>query len=759
MAAASDQIIVEEDEFRNVSSFADDHPAAYKWAIAIGTFVVYFLLLLVALQTESGNEYIMVRPALGLTPPLVLFFGWPALLACRVGDIASHLVLGYDFAYCVPVVISNCIYDLIPYIIWYVVFRKSKQPYPRFDTALKLGLTCGLFALSALYDSGAASFLNTTQEIFPGSDAVLFSLYFSNDFIFSLLLGIPLIIGLNRSPLTPLPPRWIHVPYVQYRLPSLSQQLVLLMLLITVVGVIAIDIADYVPSLMALAGSDNMTAYIVLINELLSTTSIHLAIILALTVVALRFLEYRFSRPMESLATSTRSFVEKLASYRESKSLDELKATDIVTGDRPYERSMDELVRSARAMRTDLVNYIDELEQTTADAQRISTELAIASSIQLSAVPSDFTAYHQRYQLDIAAIMRPAREVGGDFYDVFDTSPGHVGFLIADVSGKGMSAALFMMRALAEIREQMRYRSDVGEALTLANRSLCEHNDALLFVTVFAAVLDVETGQLSYANAGHNPVWLRSKYSTGWLKAPPGVVMGVMDTVVYKTCTVGLNPGDGIFLYTDGVTEAINDRNELFGNDRLEQTLRRIRSQETAENPVTAQDLVNAAIGAVDEFAGDQPQFDDITMMCLVWDLPVSTLLLPPDDTKLPELFEFLQPFCTGSGRTSQMAFELQIVMEELFVNIAHYGFPDGQIQQPVSIQIAVDEAHQKLCITLSDAGIAYDPLSYQSQKVEPGIEHRIGGLGILLVREMTDSIYYERANDLNIVHIVKSFK
>lgn len=172
--------------------------------------------------------------------------------------------------------------------------------------------------------------------------------------------------------------------------------------------------------------------------------------------------------------------------------------------------------------------------------------------------------------------MRPAREVGGDFYDVFEVGERGVAFVIGDVSGKGVPAALFMMRAQSLLRQYLLETDDLGTAFTLANRQLCERNDAMLFVTAFACVVDAATGEVRYANAGHNPPVLKQNGKLGYLACRPGLVLGAMDVVKYREGSFACSPGEGLLLYTDGVSEAANAAEELYGEDRLLQTLAKL---------------------------------------------------------------------------------------------------------------------------------------------------------------------------------------
>ena len=299
----------------------------------------------------------------------------------------------------------------------------------------------------------------------------------------------------------------------------------------------------------------------------------------------------------------------------------------------------------------------------------------------------------------------------------------------------------------------------------------------MLFVTAFACVVDTATGEVRFANAGHNLPVLKQNGKLSFLKCRPGLVLGAMDVVKYREGSFVCSPGDGLLLYTDGVSEAANAAEELYGEERLLETLARIDASGGEGTPVgsdvqasdvaaaasavaasSAQTAVNYLVTSVDAFAGEAPQADDITMLAFRWNLPVARLTLPANDAELDSLFAFLDPICEGEGRTPKMMAQMMLVCEEVFVNICHYGFPDGQPRLPVDIEAAVDERAGCLHLVFSDQGIAYDPLSHNAKKVDPTDEQRKGGLGILLMRKYMDNLRYTRADGRNILRMTKRF-
>ncbi|HOF68961.1 MAG TPA: SpoIIE family protein phosphatase [Ruminococcus sp.] len=244
-------------------------------------------------------------------------------------------------------------------------------------------------------------------------------------------------------------------------------------------------------------------------------------------------------------------------------------------------------------------------------AARIDKELEFAKTIQHSAIPTVFPPYPGHSEFDIYAAMDTAKEVGGDFYDFYFVGENKLGFLIADVSGKGIPAAMFMMTAKTIIKGYAESGKSVDEVFTIANEKLCESNEAGMFVTTWFGVLDLLTGKVEFVNAGHNPPLVRHKDSTfDYLKSKPSFVIAGMEGMKYRRNEFFLSPGDEIYLYTDGVTEATDSENRLYGEERLVRFLNTLHG-------LSGEEICHAVKADVADFVGDAPQFDDITMLYL----------------------------------------------------------------------------------------------------------------------------------------------
>ena len=335
----------------------------------------------------------------------------------------------------------------------------------------------------------------------------------------------------------------------------------------------------------------------------LKTLTLELALIgaagFALLFLVIVFISGRITRPISALADKTAEIAKG--------------NLDI---DLPVSRSNDEigdLTASFENMRSALKEYIVDLKETTAIKERIESELKIAHTIQMSFLPKRFPPFPEKQEFDIYATLIPAKEVGGDLYDFFLLDDRHLFFSIGDVSGKGVPAALFMAVTKTLMKGIASENITPSDILERTNRELCVDNDTMMFCTVFCGILNFETGELAYANAGHNPpLVISTAHKPEWLAVTPQVMLGVLEDAGYKTHLTTLKPGASLILYTDGVTEAMDHQDKLYANDRLVQTLE-------SEKGDSAQELVENIILSVREFVGPVAQSDDITVLALTF--------------------------------------------------------------------------------------------------------------------------------------------
>ncbi|MGN1090175.1 MAG: SpoIIE family protein phosphatase, partial [Huintestinicola sp.] len=326
----------------------------------------------------------------------------------------------------------------------------------------------------------------------------------------------------------------------------------------------------------------------------------------ALSMGFMWFTEKKISRPVEHLAEVAKDYYAEHSDDESRKKL--LEACTEFSRDNT---EVGNLARSYISMAEDLESYVDNLQKVTAEKERFNAELTLASSIQAHMLPCIFPAFPEHDEFDIYATMTPAKEVGGDFYDFFMVDDTHVAAVMADVSGKGVPAALFMVIAKTLIKNYAQSGIEPCEVFTTANRMLCDGNDAGLFVTAWMGVLDITSGKLTYVNAGHNPPLIRQNGgSFEYLRSRPGFVLAGMDTVKYRQNELMLSPGDRLYLYTDGITEATSSAKELYGEERLSTYL-------NSHSDNSAEDILHGLKADVDSFVGEAPQFDDMTMLML----------------------------------------------------------------------------------------------------------------------------------------------
>lgn len=328
-----------------------------------------------------------------------------------------------------------------------------------------------------------------------------------------------------------------------------------------------------------------------------------LLLVTALLALAfIRLVNAGLVRPINALARAAASYVEDKAHSGASA----LAGLSIRTGD-----EVENLWEAMRRMEEDINTYIEDLTRATSEKERIGAELNVATHIQASMLPCIFPAFPERPEFDIYASMDPAKEVGGDFYDFFLVDEDHLAVVVADVSGKGVPAALFMVIAKTLIKDHAQTGTPPEEVFTEVNRQLCESNEEGLFVTAWMGVLELSSGRLTFVNAGHNPPLLRQGGGDfAYLRTRPGFVLAGLEGTRYRSGSLILSPGDTLYLYTDGVTEATDSELQLYGEERLQAVL-------NAGRDLAPRELLAAVKADVDAFAGEAPQFDDITMLAL----------------------------------------------------------------------------------------------------------------------------------------------
>ena len=423
------------------------------------------------------------------------------------------------------------------------------------------------------------------------------------------------------------------------------------------------------------------------------------------------------------------------------------------------ERSGDEvqlLAESFCRLTKRLRLYVDDVIRTTAEKERMGTELSVATNIQANMLPSIYPPFPERTEFEIFALMTPAKEVGGDFYDFFMVDKRHLAVVVADVSGKGVPAALFMVIGKTLIKDHTISSIDLGSVFTEVNNILFSANGDGMFITAFEGVLDLYSGEFRYVNAGHEPPFISHDGVFVEKELDAGFVLAGMPGMKYQCGSLFLNPGDKFFQYTDGVTEATNAHEKLYGMKRLENIL----NKSVDKIPC---DVIRAVKEDVDAFVGDAPQFDDITMLCFeykhrmnVGELMVNeSLVVIAARENLFRVQEFvisvMKKGCASKASQSQ----IDIATEEVFINIASYAYSKESLDNYVWINCYID-GHD-MTLTFKDKGVPYNPLKKQDPKIGDAVENMtIGGFGIYMTKQLCDEVVYEHTDGYNVLRLKK---
>ena len=413
------------------------------------------------------------------------------------------------------------------------------------------------------------------------------------------------------------------------------------------------------------------------------------------------------------------------------------------------------LAQSIDQMEEKIENTMKDLTRVTAEKERIGTELLLATQIQAAMLPHIFPPFPERTEFDLYASMDPAKEVGGDFYDYFLIDDDHLCLVMADVSGKGVPGALFMMASKIILDSVAMLGRSPAEILAKTNEAICSNNEAQMFVTVWLGILEISTGTLTAANAGHEyPVLMRPDGQFELFKDKHGFVLGGIDGAKYREYTLRLESGTKLFLYTDGVPEAANKDNELFGTDRMLAAL----NTDTKAEPKRVLANVRAA---VDGFVQGAEQFDDLTMLCLEYKSArpeeYDELEIEATDDNLATVLGFIEERLEKADCPMKAQMQLCIAAEEIFVNIAHYAYAPNTGM--AKLRVKMSEAPRAVTITFIDRGIPYDPLAAADPDVTRPAEARdIGGLGVFMTKKFVDDIRYEYVDGQNVLTMMRQF-
>ena len=434
-------------------------------------------------------------------------------------------------------------------------------------------------------------------------------------------------------------------------------------------------------------------------------------------------------------------------------------AMDIAQGnlstELPKVKSHDEmrtLHDSFADMQQSLLTYIDELKSTTANKERIESELRIARAIQMGMVPKIFPPFPEREDIDLYAKLQPAREVGGDLYDFF-IEHEKLHFIIGDVSGKGVPASLVMAVTCRLFRTIASYIDTPEGIVSALNEALSESNDSNMFCTAFVGILDLKSGELRYCNAGHNPpVVVRPEGGAELLKVMPNLALGVWSGFDFQGESYQMQRGSTLFMYTDGVTESEDLDKQLYGDQRLLDLL----NQQQSHAPRILTERVLDDIAAHSKGA---EQSDDITILsCHLSYLPdeedCRKLVLHNRIEDIEQMAAFLEQLGEELELAPDVSFNIHLALEEAVSNVIMYAYPKEEEHTFLLTARLVDN---RLIFKIIDTGKPFDPTLQPDADVTLSLEERpIGGLGIFLIRRIMEAVDYRRVGDRNILTMVK---
>lgn len=421
----------------------------------------------------------------------------------------------------------------------------------------------------------------------------------------------------------------------------------------------------------------------------------------------------------------------------------------------PEINTKDELFRlynSFSTMQQSLITQIEQIKKSNEEKGRIEGELAIARNIQMDMLPKTFPAFPDRDDIDVFARLTPAKEVGGDLYDYLIRDE-KLFFCVGDVSGKGIPASMVMMVIRALFRTASSHESNPGKIMAGLNEQTVEDNDSSMFVTMFIGVLDLPTGRLRYSNAGHNVPLLLTADRVEMLPCDPNLPLGVMEDWKFTTQETIIAPFTTIFLYTDGLTEAENTQFDQFQEERMIAV-----AQKSDHQPQT---LIEQMEENVHQFVGDADQNDDLTMLAMQYRKQMSDdsrlsreINLTNDVEQVPQLSAFVDEVCEQLELDMGTVMSMNLAIEEAVVNVMSYAYPAGTVGD-IKIEAKADDVRLKFIIT--DWGKPFDPTTKEDIDTTLSAEERhIGGLGIHLVRQIMDTINYERIEGKNVLTLRK---
>ena len=491
-----------------------------------------------------------------------------------------------------------------------------------------------------------------------------------------------------------------------------------------------VPVTDSDNKIIALIGADYSMERIgsIAVRSLKTLLILGAILILPSYIIALFLIRRSVIRPIRALSERMRSFArdkKECARADRRKTVYEDEVTDI-------ENSFDE-------MTTDISQYVQDIEELTSEKVFNQTQLDVATKIQSGIVPLNCFLSGDRFE--VYGCSHPARDVGGDFYDMFRLDNGQICAVVGDISGKGISAALFMVMVKSIIREVLIAGRSLDDALNLLNREIYISNPENMFATVFAMTLQPETGIVTFANAGHEEPLLLGE-NPSYLKVNSGIALGLFEDSDIVSETITLKDGEGILLYTDGITEAIDEDKKQYGKERLREAVMHEYQEDICS--FDSLSLVEDTTAEVRAFAGKLEQFDDITCLALVYKgTEGGKRNLTPDI----ESFDSVKKTILSALGDSEHTKNVILACEEIFSNIVNYSGAD-------QVFFFCRNSGETWSATFADNGIAFDPVTEkQKSRQFEDLDH--GGMGIALARLNSKEMIYRRVDENNLLTLV----
>ena len=553
---------------------------------------IFFVLGYPCRELFKISDTTEVRIVAALPMLFGISFGFFGVLGCAIANLIADIISGYDAIIFIPGFFVQIIYGYVPAIIWNKLRRNDSNKF-KLDKIYKNVQ----FMLIVIFDSLAAAFLVVSVIKLKYDEhyiSLLSANIFFNIFITMVIIGFPYLICASLFTQREKHKEQTNNTHFIFSF-SLNEKFILFFLVSSIVISIAIGTANY-PSLALKYGENNLYLWNYVyfyIGGVLNTC-------IWVSLGFLYYIERTVTKPIERMSEIAKSFAQNTdINKRIDSILQKCQEYVYMTSE------VGELARSYKELASELDDYVKNLTAATAKHEKIHTELTIATAIQRSILSRPVVVEG----FDNYAMTRSAQEVSGDFYDNFFIDDDHLALIIADVSGKGIPAALFMMVSKIVLKHNLQHGLSPAEALNRANDELAEHNVHDMFVTCLCGILNIKTGHLIYANAGHEKPFIKHNGGNFEIKnIKSGFVLAGMPGFKYQNFEVQMQPGDTIFTYTDGIPEAINEKDEEFGMERLQEVL-----NEYKDDPVRL--MCKKVRTAVKDFAGKSPQFDDITML------------------------------------------------------------------------------------------------------------------------------------------------